>query len=122
MSNSSQISYKGFIDKIFDGCILGWIYANHLPSSYVFADIIVDEFKLCTVVAKKFRADLKSANIGDGHHGFEVKIPSFLRDEKVHTISMRVCGLSEEIFATSTRLKFPNKGHLEKSTMHLIPA
>ena len=64
----------GFIDFIRDRQILGWALDRDDPEQPVRVEIAVDSSVLGTVVADQERADLISAQIGTGRHGFAFTI------------------------------------------------
>jgi hypothetical protein len=45
-----------------------------------------------TMLADQYRADLVSAGIGDGRHGFQMVLPDLLRNGVNHTLSVQIQG------------------------------
>jgi GT2 family glycosyltransferase len=51
--------------------IAGWAWNPGQPEERVRVNIFFDEKEVASILADRFRKDLKSANKGDGHHAFE---------------------------------------------------
>jgi len=54
--------------------IRGWACDRGRPEVPVNLEILVDDRVLARVVANRFRADLERAGIGNGHHGFDLRM------------------------------------------------
>ncbi|WP_457104046.1 hypothetical protein [Methylobacterium sp. P5_C11] len=64
------IALQGFIDEANHARIRGWAFNPASPNSPTIITIIVNQSPVNTVIAGKFRPDLREASIGNAHHGF----------------------------------------------------
>jgi len=90
-SSDSQdtIALQGFIDDADHARIRGWAFNPASPNSPTIIAIIVNQFPVNTVIAGKFRPDLREANIGSAHHGFAYTFFPPLSTEIEQTIVVR---------------------------------
>jgi hypothetical protein len=70
---------RGHIDEMGAGRIAGWAQNPHLPEMPVCLDILSDGQLIGQVLANRYRADLETAGLGSGRHGFEFIAPRGLR-------------------------------------------
>ena len=80
--------FQGYFDGVENDRIRGWVYNRSLPDEPVEVDFYADGIKLNTILADKYRSDLKAAGIGKGFHAFDHRIDSVHREKfleiKVH--------------------------------------
>jgi hypothetical protein len=69
-------SFRGNIDGIFDGHLIGWCLEEG-ESRPVLLDLLLDGVAIHTIRADTFRDDLRDAGIGGGHHGFDIDTAPF---------------------------------------------
>ncbi len=81
-------AYKGNFDGIKGLYVIGWAYNEINPQERVEVVILTDDVPVAEGVADQFREDLLQAGIGDGKHGFCVKLPDFILDNTEHEISV----------------------------------
>jgi GT2 family glycosyltransferase/glycosyltransferase involved in cell wall biosynthesis len=65
---------QGFIDQIVPGRISGWAWDPQQPKRRVLLDLLAGDTRLAQGVADQFRADLRTAGIGDGQHAFLIRL------------------------------------------------
>ena len=96
---ASRLRYTGHVDRIIDRKLRGWAMVIDQPRIKAKVHLRIDGKLVTTVVANKMRKDLLSANIGDGHHGFEIQI-----GENISTDSL------VEVIAGNADFQLPNSG------------
>ncbi len=79
----------GYIDYATHTGISGWAWCKALPDTQVRLEILAGDQLIGTVLADRFRADLKDARIGDGRHGFELRFTRPLDPFLRHTVTLR---------------------------------
>lgn len=89
---SKSRNIRGRIDGVSMGTLKGWIHDFNRHESAVLIDLRIGEHLIQNVQANLYRPDLKSAGIGKGHSGFEIKLPNELLAEKQLQISMSLSG------------------------------
>jgi hypothetical protein len=80
--------FRFFIDSVSDKQIEGWVIRTGLPSHRCVVVLREGDRSLARVIASRFRADLASAGIGDGHHSFVIPTPPALRDGGEHLLEI----------------------------------
>ena len=68
-------SRLGYIDKVSNGVVEGWIWNSARPSERLNVTLYVDGSAAVSGVADMERTDLRAAGIGDGNHGFRLCLP-----------------------------------------------
>jgi len=72
---------QGYMDTASCSTIEGWAWDTTLPNTPVQVDLFeYGWIPVATVTAGNFRADLLSAGIGNGYHGFSFTTPNYLKD------------------------------------------
>ena len=81
-------TFHGYVDKVTDKQILGWIRKADQPSHR--CTVVLKEKKhiLARTVASQFRHDLLSAGIGDGCYSFVFEPPRSLSDGQDHLLEV----------------------------------
>jgi hypothetical protein len=85
--------------------ITGWAWDQSQPDTPIQVDIYDGDTLLATVLADRFRADLKKAGMGNGKHGFLYPVPERLKDGKAHSIRIRFSGTSIDLKGTPKTLE-----------------
>jgi len=93
-----QKKFVGFVDKIENDILYGWVYDENNPFDTISVDIFLNKNKVGTISSSIYRKDLDDAKIGDGKHGFEYKIDNEF-----------LSGLSSVIFEVYVSGKNKNK-------------
>jgi hypothetical protein len=57
-----------------DGVLHGWCWSPARPAARLTIDILVDDVVAATVVASRFREDVRNRKFGDGYHGFTITL------------------------------------------------
>jgi hypothetical protein len=89
-------SYSGVVDVLSCEKVAGWVWIVR-QTGPLKVDIIEAGKIVGTATADIFRQDLKDAGIGTGVHGFDVPLPSSLKDGNSHTISVKASGSDFEL-------------------------
>jgi len=72
------LEIRGYLDSVADGYVAGWVFDPDNAGVPVSVAIHVNGRRILTTRADEYRPDLASARIGDGHHGFGVRLPKFV--------------------------------------------
>ena len=76
---ATQAILHGALHGALDGAsaqrVHGWAQDQAHPDAPVCLDVLVDGQQVAQVLANAFRADLLAAGIGDGQHGFDIRLP-----------------------------------------------
>lgn len=91
--------YLGYVDGLHEGALAGWCMAKDGSSTRVIVRIFEGGQLLGEARADLFRADVLPLG-GDGHHGFNFPLPSYLADGDPHALTVRV-GAKGEILPGS---------------------
>lgn len=57
-----------------DGVVHGWCWSPDQPGARLTVEILVNQEVVSTLVASRFREDLRTRKFGDGYHGFSVTL------------------------------------------------
>jgi len=81
--------YIGNIDSLDKLIIKGWVIDTRNPNNKPTLFLYIDNKLVATTIANNQRPDLEKLNLGDGYHGFEIKIPdgNYI-DTDEHTIKI----------------------------------
>lgn len=63
------------MEGLVDGHVLGWAWAPESPTERIWVTLFVDDAPAGIAPADLERRDLLAAGVGDGAHGFAIKIP-----------------------------------------------
>ncbi|GAB3924999.1 hypothetical protein GCM10028804_26120 [Larkinella terrae] len=85
-------NFEGYLGGIDCNSLRGWAWNRNKPNTAVYVEILDGPTVISTAIADDFRQDLKNAGKGNGLHGFTFVIPETLKDNALHTISVRVPG------------------------------
>src|SRR5476651_579818 len=77
----SSVKLDGEVQLGADGVMQGWCWNPKTPAERLVLEIVIDEKIVSTIVASRFREDLRERNIGDGYYGFIATITKSLLDE-----------------------------------------
>ena len=68
------------------GLGLGW---REQPNAPLIIEVYVDGSQAEMFVAGQFREELQERGMGDGRHGFQWKVPNWVKDGNPHTLELR---------------------------------
>lgn len=71
---ASRLRYTGHVDRVVQGKLRGWAMVIDQPRIKAKVRLFADGKLIASTVANRLRTDLVKANIGDGHHGFEIEL------------------------------------------------
>ncbi len=80
--------YRGYIDVIKDGRILGWAIDNARPKTRLQLEILAAGARIGIARADLYREDLSAAGIGDGRCAFSFDLP----DVALETLAVKILG------------------------------
>jgi hypothetical protein len=78
-----------------DGMLHGWCWSPRRPEERLTLDILLDGAVIATVVASRFREDVRNRKCGDGYHGFAILLTGHLsrmQGQGVLAVRERVSG------------------------------
>lgn len=78
----------GQLDRADRDAIAGWAYDPGQPGERVTLALHIDGRPVGTVLADRYRADLKASGVGDGWHSFEIRLPQGLSRTTARVVSM----------------------------------
>jgi hypothetical protein len=87
---------KGDLRERVDGGFEGWCWAPDRPEARLVVDLLVNDTLAASIVAAVFRRDLQLRGIGDGRHGFALRLPPNLAEtsgEHIVTARDRASGV-----------------------------
>ncbi|CAG5071995.1 hypothetical protein DYBT9623_03935 [Dyadobacter sp. CECT 9623] len=85
-------SYGGGFDFLSCATIKGWAWNKNYPDQALTVEIMEGSTVIATVLANKYREDIKTRGFGTGIYGFEIPLPASLKDGAAHILSVRVKG------------------------------
>jgi len=98
---TSDLDIVGRLDGFHDGVAHGWAYRPAHPGQRVLVDIFADDVFVGQRLADMPREDLAAHGMGDGRHGFDIKIPAaFSSGEETR---IRVYAVAETPLELTTR-------------------
>jgi radical SAM protein with 4Fe4S-binding SPASM domain len=100
ISNVSHGPCEGHLDVIQNSRIFGWAWRADLPDDPISVNLYVDEARLSSAVAGRYREDLERAGKGNGRHGFELSLPDGCFDGKPHSIRLCYQGTNTDLFGS----------------------
>jgi hypothetical protein len=83
---------RGRVEKIRSGTVSGWAFRPVAPEWRVGVTLIVDGRAVAHGVADLARPSLAQAGIGDGRHGFAIRLPATVLIRGVHTLRVEAEG------------------------------
>lgn len=79
---------RGSVDRATPWLIEGWAFDQAHPDTAVMVVVLDEGAEIARVVADRYREDLAAAGIGDGRHGFRLKLPNGLAREAWHRLEL----------------------------------
>jgi len=108
--STDDLDIIGRLDGVDDGVVHGWAYRPAQPGRRVLVDIFADDVFVGERLADMRRDDLAAHGMGDGRHGFDLKIPTALLPGEATRI--RVLAVAEtklELRSTQKRALFARR-------------
>lgn len=90
--DATQGPVIGFVEAVADGQVLGWAWRPDRPQRPVVVEAVIDGAVVARAEASVFRADLAGAGVGDGGHGFSIRLPRVVATVPAAAIAVRVAG------------------------------
>ena len=90
---------RGYVDLAGPEILAGWAQSEETPEEPVCLDVLLDGAYLTTVLANRYRADVRQAGLGSGTHGFELRLPRSGRIEVRRAADQAVLPLAERALA-----------------------
>lgn len=122
--------YKINVETVKYSEVTGWCTDLSRPGSPVWLGLFIDEEMASTALADISRMDLKEAGLGEGNHGFSLKIPLkfkallknrsarvTLRDLSYPDLIVTVCDFTFPLYISQTDARLPK---LQELTLHHI--
>ena len=86
---------KGRLERLRDERYLqGWIWSPAFPDLRLPVSVWHQGTRIASGLANRMRGDLHEAGIGDGAHGFEIRLPrraqAWIKDDLVLTVGPRI--------------------------------
>jgi hypothetical protein len=95
--NARQGPLQGRLDGIDGTTITGWAFDPDRPAVPVTLDVLDGDGLIARVIANRYRSDLEASGIGDGRHGFELRLARGLSPLSRHRIRVRRTGDDTEL-------------------------
>jgi Hint domain len=92
---------RGFVDVAGPEIVAGWAQCEGAPDFPVRLDVLLDGTYLTSLLANRYRADLRTAGLGSGIHGFELRLPRAGRIEVRRAADQVVLPLTEAALAAA---------------------
>ena len=73
---------EGRLDGVEGGRISGWAFHPDRPAEPVWLEVLDGDGAIARVHARRYRADLEAAGVGDGRHGFELHLTGQMRTRR----------------------------------------
>jgi hypothetical protein len=79
----------GKLEWVDHTVVSGWAWLADHPTVPVVLEVVDDGEVIAVALANHFRAALRRAGIGDGHHAFHVELPQRLDPQRTHRLVIR---------------------------------
>ena len=86
--DTDAVGFRCHIDQVADNQIEGWIARPERAGHRYIVALREGEYILARAIASRFRADLVTAGLGDGCHGFVLPMPPVLLDGEEHLLQV----------------------------------
>jgi hypothetical protein len=89
-STGTCVSCNGFFDEANCIELRGWVWDASSPNAFQTVSVYEGSNLITTAVASAYRSDLQNAGIGNGQHAFNIPVPSSLKNNTLHTLTLKV--------------------------------
>ena len=86
-----------YIDKGDKDRIAGWVYDPQQPHEVIALELLDGDTRLASVLANRYRSDLRWLGFGDGRHGFDISLAEALLPGARHVLHLRCADTGKEI-------------------------
>ncbi len=90
-------SLLAYIDKGDKDRIAGWVYDPQQPHEVIALELLDGNTRLASVLANRYRSDLRWLGFGDGRHGFNISLAEVLPPGGRHVLHLRCADTGKEI-------------------------
>ncbi|RRB13679.1 family 78 glycoside hydrolase catalytic domain [Larkinella knui] len=123
----SLAGYDGYLSTVNCAVFSGWVWHRDKPNvpltvEFLEGATLETARRIDAILADIFRQDLKTANKGNGNHGYAFAVPESLKDNQSHTIWARVEGAAyvlrqspKSITCESSATPAPNQPPVNKA-------
>ncbi len=112
----------GNLDGLDGRTVTGWAYDPTDPDGAVELEILDGDGTIARVVANRYRADLELAGIGDGRHGFELRLARPLSPQVRHELRVRRVGDRHELPGSPLAIDAVSRKSLLKEVRKAVDA
>jgi len=98
--------YIGNLDGVEGFYVSGWAYNKKNPNERVEVVVLVDGKPVAEGKADLFRQDLLDARIGDGKHGFVIKLPKDVVTNEEQILSVKFKKMAKDLGSSPKKVKF----------------
>jgi hypothetical protein len=95
--SSAPPRYDGYLDIANCDGIHGWVWDQNQPNTPLSVEIYDGNTLLVTMKADELRENLVSAGKGNGMHAYTYVLPPALKDDKPHSIRVKIAGTNFEL-------------------------
>ena len=91
-SKTAAPSTRGNFDEVVKGVAKGWAFDESRPTTRLTIEFWRADKLIGAGTADAERVDLKALGVGDGRHGFEIRLPQLVPQDRPATITARIAG------------------------------
>jgi hypothetical protein len=84
------VRIQGTIDRCEPGLLSGWVIDHDQPGQRIAMQVVCAGAVLGDCVSDRFRPDLATAGLGDGHHSFEYELPLNMPRVALRAVRLRL--------------------------------
>ncbi|MHB2166870.1 glycosyltransferase [Alsobacter sp. R-9] len=88
---------KGYVESADFRVVSGWAYDPARPDAAVEVEVLDGDRPLLRALADELRGDLQAAGLGNGCHGFRVRLPDGLLPASRHVLRIRYAGTDVDV-------------------------
>lgn len=109
-------SFEGFLENVECGAISGWAWDKAQPNTPIMVEFYTGSTVWGSILADRYRPDLKSAGKGNGVHAYSFEVPKALKDGQSRLVRARVLNSSYELKWSGKVLTCPSATRLSVET------
>ena len=100
----------GYVERIEAGSVSGWAWCPNDPARTVLVEVFIGGRLAVRLAADRFRPDLRSSGIGDGHHAFAVNGLGALLEAGRELVNVRFAGAQADLPGSPRWMEAPTMG------------